>query len=86
MDYILGFSIVNSIQQFKYCDNSVLKLKKFKQSSGNNSTKSSALQSKDAKKQKMPEVSETARNSTPDVPVQTDEVRQCVVIEHNQCF
>lgn len=63
-----------------------MKLKKFKQSSGNNSTKSSASQSKDAKKQKMPEVSETARNSTPEVPVQTDEVRQCVVIEHNQCF
>lgn len=53
-----------------------MKLKKFKQSSGNNSTKSSASQSKDAKKQKMPEVSETARNSTPEVPVQTDEVRQ----------
>lgn len=31
----------------------------------------------------MPEVSETARNSTPEVPVQTDEVRQCVVIEHS---
>lgn len=61
-----------------------MKLKKFKQSSGNNSTKSSASQSKDAKKQKMPEVSETAGNSTPEVPVQTDEVRQCVVIAWTQ--
>lgn len=52
------------------------KLKKFKQSSGNNSTKSSATQSKDAKKQKMPEVSETAGNSTPDVLVQTNEIKE----------
>ncbi|XP_048774696.2 golgin subfamily A member 2-like isoform X2 [Ostrea edulis] len=49
------------------------KLKKFKQSSGGNLTKSSVSQNKDSKKQKIPEVSE---NSTPEESVQPNEVKE----------
>ncbi|XP_062616382.1 golgin subfamily A member 2-like [Saccostrea cucullata] len=52
------------------------KLKKFKQSSSNNSAKSSTVQNKDVKKQKIPEASESVQNGTPQMQEQPKEVKE----------